>query len=206
VIDFMGNAVLTRPSLIARLGDPADRAAWQEFVELYGSLVYGFARQRGFQDADAADLTQDVFLTVARSAGRWRFDRRRGSFRNWLYGITRHRIAKFRERRRSQPVGDGGTDAVLRLAEEPAPAPDEAAAWQDEFQRRLFRLAADQVRDSCAPATWEAFRLTAVEGRSGADVAAEVGLSVGAVYVARSRVLARITERIRRLEAEWSDS
>ena len=64
-----GDALLTRASLIARLGDPEDRAAWQEFVELYGGLVYGFARKRGLQDADAADLTQEVFLAVARAAG-----------------------------------------------------------------------------------------------------------------------------------------
>src|SRR5947208_2425676 len=88
----MGDALLTRPSLIARLGDPADRAAWRQFVELYGGLVYGFARRRGLQDADAADLTQEVFLAVARAAGRWRFDRGRGSFRGWLHGITRHKI------------------------------------------------------------------------------------------------------------------
>src|SRR5947209_2849746 len=161
-----GDALRTRASLLARLGDPEDRAAWQQFVSLYGGLVYGFARKHGFQDADAADLTQEVFLAVARSAGRWRFDRRQGSFRGWLYGITRHKIGKFLERRRAQPAG--GSDAGLRLAEEPAPGPDPAAAWEEEFRRRLFRLAADQVRASFAPTTWEAFRLTAVEGQSGA--------------------------------------
>ena len=70
----MADALLTRASLLARLGDPQDRAAWQQFVQLYGSLVYGFARQRGLQDADAADLTQEVFLAVARAMGRWRYD------------------------------------------------------------------------------------------------------------------------------------
>jgi RNA polymerase sigma factor (sigma-70 family) len=201
----MGDALLTRPSLIARLGDPADRAAWRQFVELYGGLVYGFARRRGLQDADAADLTQEVFLAVARAAGRWRFDRGRGSFRGWLHGITRHKIGKWLERRRRQPPGSGDTDARLRLAEEPAPGPDAGADWEQEFRRRLFRLAAEQVRGGFAPATWEAFWLTAVEGRSGAAAAAALGLSVGAVYVARSRVLARLTERIRAMRAEWSD-
>src|SRR5438132_5595421 len=117
----MADALLTRASLLVRLRDPKDRAAWQQFVELYGRLVYGFARRRGLQDADAADLTQEVFLAVARAAGRWRFDRRRGSFRGWLRGITRHKIGKWLERRRRQPVGSGDSAAGRRLAEEPAP-------------------------------------------------------------------------------------
>ncbi len=103
----MSGALLTRASLLARLGDPSDGAAWQQFVELYGSLVYGFARQRGLQDADAADLTQEVFLAIAQTAGRWHYDRRQGSFRGWLYGLTHNKIAKFFQRRRGQAIGTG---------------------------------------------------------------------------------------------------
>jgi RNA polymerase sigma-70 factor (ECF subfamily) len=107
----MTDALLTRASLLARLGDPQDRAAWQQFVALYGSLVYGFVRQRGLQDADAADLTQEVFLAVSQSIGRWQYDPRQGSFRGWLYGITRHKLAKFLQRRRTRPAGSGSGDS-----------------------------------------------------------------------------------------------
>src|SRR5206468_1749368 len=107
----MADALLTRPSLLVRLRDPKDRAAWQQFVHLYGSLVYGFVRQRGLQDADAADLTQDVFLAVSQAAGRGQYDASRGSFRGWLYGITRNKLAKFLRRRHLQPVGSGDTNA-----------------------------------------------------------------------------------------------
>ena len=86
--------------------------------------------------------------------------------------------------------------------EEPSPSPDPDAAWEQEFQRQLFRLAAADIQKSFAPTTWKAFWQTAVEGRSGAAVAAELGLSVGAVYVARSRVLARLTEQIRQMQVE----
>jgi RNA polymerase sigma factor (sigma-70 family) len=198
----MADALLTRASLLARLGDPDDRAAWQQFVELYGSLVYGFARRRGLQDADAADLTQDVFLALARSAGRWRYDARRGSFRGWLYGVTRNTLAKFLQRRQSQPQGSGDTNARLRLDEEPSPGEDAEEAWEQEFQQQLFRVAAEQVRPSFSPSTWQAFWGTAVEGKSAAAVAAELGLSVGAVYVARSRVLARLTEQIQGMQTD----
>src|SRR5438132_14022728 len=123
----MADALLTRASLLVRLRDPKDRAAWQQFVELYGRLVYGFVRQRGLQDADAADLTQEVFLAVAQAAGRWQYDPRKGTFRGWLYGLTRNKIAKFLQRRRSQPVGSGDGNAQQRLAEQPSsePSPEE---------------------------------------------------------------------------------
>jgi RNA polymerase sigma-70 factor (ECF subfamily) len=197
----MPDALLTRASLLARLGDPEDRAAWRQFVELYGGLVYGFARRRGLQDADAADLTQDVFLAVSRAMGRWTYDRDKGSFRGWLYGLTRNQVAAFLQRRRSQPVGSGDTDAQLRLAEEPSPD-DGEAEWEREFERQLFRLAAARIQDAFAPSTWMAFWRTAVEGQSGAAVAQELGISVGAVYVARSRVLARLTEQVQQMRTE----
>ena len=84
--------------------------------------------------------------------------------------------------------------------------PDPEAAWEQEYQQQLFRLAAAQVRDAFAPSTWAAFWRTAVEGKSGATVAAELGLSVGAVYVARSRVLARLTERIQQMQHDCPDT
>jgi RNA polymerase sigma-70 factor (ECF subfamily) len=196
----MGDALLTRASLLARLADPGDRAAWQQFVELYGRLVYGFVRKRGLQDADAADLTQEVFLSLADGAGHWRYDARLGSFRGWLFGITRKKIARFLERR--QVAGSGDTDAQRRLAEKPDREPDLEEIWEREYQQQLFRLAAEAVEVSVARKTWQAFWGTAVEGRPAAEVAAAVGLSVGAVYVARSRVLARLTERVQELRAE----
>ena len=195
----MPDALLTRASLLVRLRDRQDRAAWQQFVELYGSLVYGFARQRGLQDADAADLTQEVFLALARAAGRWQYDPRRGTFRAWLHGVTRNKLAKFLHRRRVQPVGSGDTNAQGRLAEQPDPDYDSEAAWELEFQQQLFRMAAAQIQGNFAPTTWLAFWRTAVEGASAAEVAKELGMSVGAVYVARSRVLARLAEQVRRL-------
>jgi RNA polymerase sigma-70 factor (ECF subfamily) len=196
----MADALLTRPSLLARLDDPEDRLAWQQFVDLYGSLVYGFARQRGLQDADAADLTQEVLLAIAQTAGHWRYDPQRGSFRGWLYGITRNKIAQFLRSRQSQPVGSGDTTMQQRLAEEPEP--ESEAIWEREYQQHLFRLAAAQIQKNFSATTWQAFWRTAVEGASGAAVAAELGISVGAVYVARSRVLARLIEVIQQMRME----
>ena len=198
----MDDPLRTRLSLLARLEDPEDQAAWAQFVELYGSLIYGFARDRGLQDADAADLTQEVFLAISRTAGRWRFDPARGSFRGWLFGVTRHHLARFLERRGSQPLGSGDSNAQARLNEAPSPDDGLAAAWEKEFQQQLFRVASERIRDHFAPTTWEAFWRTATLGESPAAVAEQLGLSVGAVYVARSRILARLTEEIRQMNVE----
>jgi RNA polymerase sigma factor (sigma-70 family) len=189
----------TRPSLLVRIRDAADREAWRQFVDLYAPLVYRFARRRGLQDADAADLTQDVLQAVARGCGRLEYDPLRGSFRAWLFTVARNRLNTFlkqRERRR-QRAGE----SVEALPEEPAaPTADEAALWEQEYQQRLFDWAADQVRGHFQDRTWQAFWQTAVEGQSPSAVAEALGMSVGAVYIARSRVLARLREQVQLLE------
>ena len=200
----MADALLTRASLLARLGDREDGAAWQQFIELYGGLVYGFVRRRGLQDADAADLTQEVFLVVAETIGRWHYDRGKGSFRGWLFGITRNKLARSLRRRYSDPLGAGDSNSRQRLDEQPSREPALESAWEEEYQQQLFRLAAGQVQESFSPTTWQAFWQTAVEGKSAAKVGAGLGLSVGAVYVARSRVLARLVQQIERLKQDRS--
>src|SRR5258708_26036876 len=112
----MLDAPLTRASLIVRLRDGRDHEAWRQFVELYSAVIYGFARKRGLQDADAADVMQDVLRSVARAAGRLNYDPSRGSFRGWLYTIARNKIFNFLEagRHRLGP-GTAATGARARL-------------------------------------------------------------------------------------------
>jgi RNA polymerase sigma factor (sigma-70 family) len=191
----------TRPTLLHRLRDAHDRDAWRQFVELYAPLVYGLARRHGLQDSDAADLTQDVLRSVSGAVGRFEYDPRRGRFRNWLFTAARRRIAAFRAAASRRPVAAGDTDARERLEQLPAPD-DEEQFWEQEYRRRLFAWAAERVRPSFTEPSWRAFWLTAVEGRDPAAVAAELGLSLGAVYVAKSRALARIREQVRQAEDE----
>jgi RNA polymerase sigma-70 factor (ECF subfamily) len=189
----------TRPSLLVRIRDAGDRLAWRQFVDLYAPLVYRFARQRGLQDADAADLTQEVLQAVAGASGRLEYDPARGSFRGWLFTVARNRLHNFRLRQRRhaqrfpQPE-EGQLDATA--------APEEEALWDREYEQRLFDWAAEQVRGHFQDSTWQAFWRTAVDGETAKDVADALGLSVGAVYVARSRVLARLREQIQEVQAE----
>ena len=190
----------TRASLLVRLRDPQDRDAWRQFVALYAPLIHGLARRRGLQDADAADLTQEV-LRVLSKDGAFVYDPARGSFRGWLYTVTSRKILDFRASRAQRERGSGDTVTQQFLEEAPAPE-DDAERWEREYQRHLFALAADAVKHAFAPATWQAFWLLAVEGKSAEETAATVNLSVGAVYVAKSRVLAKLKKQIEILETE----
>jgi RNA polymerase sigma factor (sigma-70 family) len=191
----------TRASLLIRIRNPEDREAWRQFVALYAPLIHGLARQRGLQDADAADLTQEVLRTVAVAAPGLVYDPDRGSFRGWLYTVTCHKVHDFLHGRAYRDRGSGDSAAHRLLDAQPAPA-DEADRWERDYQRHVFALAADQVRDSFEIRTWQAFWLVAVEGKSGEEAAKILGLSVGAVYVAKSRVLARLQKQVQQLEAE----
>ena len=108
----MAEPPLTRVTLLTRIRDGRDADAWREFVQLYGPVVYRFARNRGLQDADAADLMQDVLRSVARHAGRLEYDPKKGTFRGWLYTITRNKIYNFLSAQRNRPRGTGDADAT----------------------------------------------------------------------------------------------
>ena len=198
------SAPATRHSLIVKLRDPADTGAWREFVALYQPLVYRLARRQGLQDADAHDLCQDVFRAVARAIERYDVDPARGRFRGWLSRITRNLLINFLTRRPYRLRGSGSTSVQELLEAQPADDPSATAVFEAEYRRRVFRWAADEVRGEFAPSTWQAFWTTAVDGRAPSDAAAELGLSVGAVYIARSRVLARLRARIQQLGDEAS--
>src|SRR5579884_2622007 len=117
----MAEIPATRASLLVRLRDPRDEAAWAQFVELYAPVVYGYLRKQGLQDADAADLCQDVLAAVAGAVGRLEYDPARGAFRNWLFTIVRNRLANWHAARgrRVQASGDSTTQRLL----EQCPAP-----------------------------------------------------------------------------------
>src|SRR5215471_14152654 len=112
----MSEPMTTRPSLLVRLRDPQDERAWGEFVEIYGPLVRRLARQRGLQDADAADLVQEVFRAVAAAIERYDPDPARGSFRGWLSVIARNLIVNLLDAQRRHPRGTGDT-AMRQLLE-----------------------------------------------------------------------------------------
>src|SRR5262249_45868833 len=198
----MAESVTTRPSLLARIKNTGDRQAWSEFVDISAPLIYGFAQKRGLQEADAADLTQEVLGAVAQSAARLEYDPARGTFRGWLFTVVRNELSNFGAARRRHQPGSGDTDLKRRLEQEPAPMADEAAAWESDYERQLFALACEHVRRDFQASTWQAFWRTAIQGASGKKVAGDLGMSTAAVYLAKRRVIARLQVQIDYLRAE----
>ena len=192
----MSEVPSTHPSLLRRLRDMRDRDAWALFVEAYAPAVYDYLRERGLQDADAADLTQEVLRGVVTAIDRFDYDPAKGSFRGWLFTLAKRRAVDHNRRRVAVPTD--GDDPILR----DLPASEEAdeSRWDDQLRRRILAVAMRRARVDCSTTTWRAFKETALESRSGKDVAAELGLSVAAVYLARSRVVARLKVIIHELE------
>jgi RNA polymerase sigma factor (sigma-70 family) len=188
----------TRPSLLVRIRDARDREAWGQFVEIYAPLVYDMARRRGLQDADAADLTQEVLRSVSGAIERLDYDPGRGTFRGWLFTVTRNALNTFFESQRGVPRGSGDSSVQAWLENQAGPD-EESAEWDREFRQRILDFATEQVRLAFEEATWRAFAQTAIEGKPAKDVAASLGMTVGAVYIARSRVLGRIKDEVRKL-------
>jgi len=199
----MDDSPTTRPSLLVRLRDPLDDRAWDEFVEVYGPLVRRLARRRGLQEADAADLAQEVFRVVAGAIDRWDPDPARGSFRGWLFRIARNLVVNIIADQRRHPRGTGGTDARLLIEAEPARGGEEESSLFDtEYRRRLFDWAAERVRGEFTEVAWRAFWMTGVDGVGGAEAAERLGTTVGTVYYYKSKVMARIRQVVERVEGE----
>src|SRR5262245_12163002 len=186
----------TRASLLVRLRDPRDEAAWAEFIDLYGALVYNYARKQGLQDADAADLGQEVLRAVAASVGRLEYDPRRGLFRNWLFTLIRRKLSTWRAAQGRGPCSSGDP-ATRQVLEKIAAPPVEEAAWGAEWEGRVLAWACEQGRKDVRESTWQAFWRTARDGHPTRRVAADLGPTATAVYLARHRVLARLKELVR---------
>jgi RNA polymerase sigma-70 factor (ECF subfamily) len=199
----MDDTPTTRPSLLVRLRNLQDQQSWEEFYAIYQPLVFRLARSQGFQDADASELTQEVFIAVASAIQRWDPNPQRGSFRGWLFRIARNLMINWLTYRRRHPTGAGNSDIRRLLAEQPDPHDldrEDSAVFDREYKRQAFAWAAEQIRGEFRESTWQAFWLTSVENRPVPEAAKELGISAGAVYIARSRVMARLRQKIETLE------
>lgn len=198
----MSESPPTRATLLLRLRDRGDAGAWHEFVRDYGPMLYRFVRSRGLQDADASDLVQDVMRSVGMAIGRLDYDKQKGGFRAWLFTITRNKLSTYFEKQKRLGRVGNDTDQQEMLGQASDGNNALEAQWELEHQRQLAAQAIENLKPTVEPKTWAAFELTALEGRSAEQAGAQTGLSPGAVYVARSRVTAKLRNEITRLIAE----
>jgi RNA polymerase sigma-70 factor (ECF subfamily) len=177
-------------TLLERVRQPGDRAAWDRLVALYTPFLYHCGLRLGLSEADTADAVQDVFLVLLDKLPKFQYQSS-GSFRAWLRTVTCNKIRERFRKRRETAVG--GSDPAFDDPLDPA-EPDDL--WNAEYNQYLAKRALEIMQAEFEPATWQAVWLTTVEGRRTADVAAELGITSNAVFVARSRVLRRLREEL----------
>lgn len=188
----------TRESLILRLPTANDAEAWQEFIDIYEPLVLRYVRRRGLQDADAREIAQNVFISVANAVDRWQPDREQGRFRAWLFRIAKNQLINW-VAKHSRGRGSGRSSAIEAMVQiDGSPRQHEALIL--DYRREMFRLAAAHVRESFSQSSWDAFWRTSVLDESIESVSLSLGISQGAVYIARSRIIARMKSIIEQWE------
>ena len=189
----------TRISLLLRIqNDPSDQQAWAEFVQRYGPKIHAWTRQWRLQESDAEDVTQNVLLKLATKLRTFTYDPAL-SFRAWLRTLTQNALSDFLSERR-QPAQGGGDSGMLDILETVEARADLESQLSAAFDRELLEEAMARVQARVVPHRWLAFQLTAVEGRSGAEVAARLNMKVASVYTAKNQVNKMVQEVVQQLE------
>jgi RNA polymerase sigma-70 factor (ECF subfamily) len=186
----MGTSVssgdVTHPSLLLRVRNADDAAAWETFVRIYGPLIYSYCCRKNLQENDAADVAQEVLTRVSKAIRTFEYDPNKGRFRDWLGRITHNEIVRLLQAKGKNPQ-DIGEDNNVELV-----AGDSGSAWDDHFHAALLDAALKRIESEFEPETWRAFRAVWIETQSPTQAAAELGISVEKTYVAKSRVLKRL--------------
>jgi RNA polymerase sigma factor (sigma-70 family) len=196
----------TRHSLLRRLPDRQDALAWDEFVTIYEPLVYRLARCKGLQHVDAQEVVQEVFVAISRAIDNWD-PQGDGRFRDWLFRISRNLVINYLTRRKHRSLASGESGVAEMLAAVPARSEESAQWFALEERRQVFHYCARLLSQSVGGKQWQAFWLTAVQHRTVAEVAQELGMTAGAIYIARSRMMNRLRQEVNRLlsvHEEWS--
>jgi RNA polymerase sigma-70 factor, ECF subfamily len=183
----------TRHSLLLR-AQTGEENAWQDLTELYRPLIIGWLNRQGVPAADVEDLSQDVLLSVVKHLPGFEHSGRRGAFRSWLRTIVCSRTTDYWRGFGPSAKASGGSGAMAALQQIADPESELNRQWDEEHDRYVLRCLLGMVEEEFEPATLRAFRRLALEGASGAEVAQELGLSVAAVYMAKSRVLQRVRQ------------
>ena len=198
---MIDSSLQTRVSLLLRLRQsPPDQAAWAEFVERYGRRIHAWCQRWGLQEADAQDVTQTVLLQLASKLQTFSYDPTQ-RFRAWLKTVTQHTWSDFVTAWRPAVKGSGDS-GLQQLLDTVQAREDLTQRLQEAFDHELVEMSTTRVRARVEERTWEAYRLTALEGLSGAEAASRLGMQVGTVYKAKSKVQFMLQETLEQLQAE----
>jgi RNA polymerase sigma-70 factor (ECF subfamily) len=192
----------TNTELLIGLADPQNRAVWQTFYDRYRPLLTTFAKRLGLKEVDAEDAAQEALIAFMTSYQQGRYDREKGRLRTWLSAIARNKIHDIQQRRYREAAagaGDSSVDPLEQIADDRSMS----EIWEAEWQRAVLRQCRAEVEQQVDAKTMKAFDLLVVEGKKAGDVAAELGMTRNAVYLAKSHVLDRMQKVQKDLEENW---
>ncbi len=184
----------TSVTLLDHLRETPDGAAWERFVDIYAPMIYRWLREKGLQDEDAQDVGQEVMLAVLREMPKFQYDRSVGTFRGWLRGVVSNRALMFWRNRQGKPAGVGGSEFEKQLEQLADSDSIAARCWDEEHNRHVAGRVLALIQAEFEPTTWRAFWGVVVDGEKAAAVANALGITVNAVYLAKSRVLRRLQQ------------
>jgi RNA polymerase sigma-70 factor, ECF subfamily len=190
-LDVMGP---TSVSLLGRLQIQDDQQAWNRLFDLYTPLIRNWLKRHGVNDRDSDDLIQEVLTVVIRRYPEFQHNERTGAFRAWLKSIAFNVSRDFWKANRIRPKAPGGTDFGQYLDQLANPDNPLSQAWNREHDLHITRKLMELIRDSFAEKTWLAFERVTLDGITPDEVAKELGITVNAVFIAKSRVLAKMRE------------
>ena len=206
--DDIDELVPTRQSLLSRLKDLDDDRSWREFFHTYWKLIYATARRAGLSDAQAQDVVQETVISVCKHLPGFRYDPARGSFKNWMLGLTRWRILDRLRAGRSEDRlfarrndTGGATDVIEAVPDTSLPGVDEV--WDEEWERSLFQTAVQRVKATVSPKQYQIFDLHVIKQWPSKQVCEAMNVNAAQVYVAKHRITALIKKEVKALEAKY---
>ena len=199
----------TRRSLIMKLADWQDQRSWDEFYRTYWRLIYSVAVQSGLREQEAWDVVQETVLTIAKQAKKNLYDPGRGSFKTWLWNVTRWRINdQFRNRRKemasTSSASEQGEVSPLDFAHDAGDSSFEKI-WEKEWQENIMKAALERVKMKVAPKQFQIFDYNVLRGMRAAEVRRKLGVSIAQVYLAKHRVGSLLNKEIRFIRSQEDD-
>ena len=191
----------TRRTLLVRLKDWGDQNSWREFYDTYWRLIYSVARKAGLSEQEAEDALQETVISIAKEIGEFKYDPKKGQFKNWLLHQTKWRIAdQFRKRQRYQHrPSDGSKTELMEQVPDPASVDVPEGLWDEQWHQNLWAVALERVKAQVDPRTFQIFQQHVLKEVPVAKVAKALGVSRTLVYVAKHRISARLDKELKNL-------
>ena len=189
----------TNTCLLVGLRDLRNEQVWQEFSNRYSPVLINFGRRLGLSEQDAEDAAQETLISFSNAYRDGQYDPAKGRLRTWLLGIAGNRVRDLHRRRDKKAKAGASTQVFDNLADDHSMS----EAWEDEWRQAVLKACITELRQQVEPVTLEAFELYALKGVEADEVAKRLGISRNAVFLAKSRLIARLRDMQTQMEEIW---